>query len=126
MSFNQLKVSPLWDGKCWVLLEDFTYYRIRVPAGFITDFASVPGILTWAVRRWGKHGFAAIIHNWLYWEQPYSRKMCDLIFLSGMLNANVKCGRAYLIYYCVRSFGWFWWKDNYKLKRKGVVRYVKI
>lgn len=126
MTFSQLKVSPLWDGKSWILLEDFSYHSIVVPAGFITDFASVPVAFTWFIRRWGKHGFASIIHNWLYWEQPYSRKFCDLVFLSGMLNTNTKCGRAYLIYYCVRLFGWFWWVDNRKLKRKGVMRYADI
>lgn len=74
---ENLIVSPLPDGNTWVLRRKFSYdvgqegsgETIAVPAGFITDFASVPRPL-WAVfPKWGKYGNAAVIHDYLYWVQ---------------------------------------------------------
>ena len=53
-----LNVSPLPDGKNWVIMKDFGYYvgeedsgnRIDVPIGFITDFASVPSTTAQLLR----------------------------------------------------------------------------
>ena len=73
-----LEVSPLGDGKNWILRDGFYYeyrdinkgsdYRIDVPPKFMTDYASIPAILWWFGKPWGKHGVAAVIHDWLYWE----------------------------------------------------------
>jgi Protein of unknown function (DUF1353) len=47
-SFSKLlEVTPLRDGTNWLLLKDFPYKdemekTINVPAGFVTDFASIP------------------------------------------------------------------------------------
>jgi hypothetical protein len=57
----------------WTLLQPLTYYldrpdgpTIQVVAGFTTDFASVPRPLWWFAGPWGRHGRAAIVHDWLY------------------------------------------------------------
>jgi len=89
----------------WTLLESFTFYldrpdgpTVRVQAGFTTDFASVPRPLWWFAGPWGRHGRAAIIHDWLYQrgtilETPHSppgsgrtpsRAECDEIFRAAM------------------------------------------
>lgn len=115
--FSTLHLAPLEDGKRWILLSDYSYRSITVPCGFVTDFASVPNAFAGIVRRWGKHGPGAVVHNYLYWEQPYSRKMCDLIFLSIMLRCNVKRGRAFMIYYSVRLFGWYYWNEDKQFKQ---------
>jgi len=65
---NELKVKPTEDGKMWILLEDFEYYlgdldsgvSIKVPAGFITDFASVPQFLWWILPPFGKYTKPAV------------------------------------------------------------------
>lgn len=100
---SQLVVSPLSDGRNWRLVKSFTYHigtkfsrhYIRVPKGFVTDFASVPrvtsplvtigallllfthhvwptiiilsvlSILSW-FSPYGRHGKPAVIHDWLY------------------------------------------------------------
>ena len=58
----------------WELCEPMTY-RLRdseptevatVPPGFKTDFASVPRPFWWWIAPWGRHGRAAIIHDFLY------------------------------------------------------------
>ncbi len=45
--FTPLAVTPLEDGKRWRLINSFSYrtrrgVQIGIPAGFVTDFASVP------------------------------------------------------------------------------------
>ena len=103
---RKLDVSPLLNGRDWILNKTFIYHIwsryskeiIKVPAGFITDFASVPRLtnplltllaiifilLDWAwlgisllvlisIASWfspyGKHEKPAVIHDWLYHEK---------------------------------------------------------
>ncbi len=89
---ESLVVTPLPDGKTWILLCDIGYAVgeegsndvVDVPIGFHTDFASVPRPLWAFLPRWGKYGNAAVIHDYLYWEQSRPRKESDSILLEGM------------------------------------------
>ncbi len=116
---ESLVVTPLPDGKTWIILHDFGYEVgdegrgdvNNVPIGTYTDFASIPRSL-WAIfPRWGKYGNAAVIHDWLYWDQSRSRQEADDIFLEGMEVLEVSKWKRYAIYYAVRSFGGFAWRS---------------
>ena len=120
-----LVVTPLSDGKTWIILNDFGYEIgevgsgeiINVPIGTYTDFASIPRPL-WAVfPRWGKYGNAAVIHDWMYWSQSRSRKEADDIFLEGMEVLEVPNWKRNTIYYAVRLFGWLAWRANQRKQR---------
>ena len=128
-----LIVSPLADGKSWVILDDFRYYVgseesddvINVSIGFVTDFASVPRPFWWVIPRWGKYGNAAVIHDWLYWEQgDKDRKQADDILLEGMNVLNVSGWQKTAIYYAVRWFGWMAWFRNKAEKETGFNRII--
>lgn len=117
---ESLIVTPLPDGKTWIILCDFGYEIgvegsgdiINVPIGTYTDFASIPRLL-WAIfPRWGKYGNAAVIHDWMYWNQSRSRKEADGIFLEGMEVLEVSTWKRRTIYYAVRWFGWVAWRAN--------------
>ena len=119
-----LVVTPLPDGKTWIILNDFSYEIgeegsgniINVPIGTYTDFASIPRTL-WAVfPRWGKYGNAAVIHDWMYWDQSRSRKEADDIFLEGMEVLQVPAWKRRAIYSAVRTFGRIAWNSNQKKK----------
>jgi len=121
---ESLVVTPLPDGKTWIILNDFAYEIgeegsgdiIRVPIGTYTDFASIPRPL-WAIfPRWGKYGNAAVIHDWMYWDQSRSRKEADDIFLEGMEVLEVPSWTRKTIYRAVRMFGGFAWRNNRKQK----------
>jgi len=122
-----LLVSPLPDGKSWVIRRDFGYEVgeedsgdvIDVPIGFMTDFASVPRLLWVMIPRWGKYGNAAVIHDWLYWDQSRTRREADQIFLEGMQVLEVSPLKQQLIYRAVRAFGWLAWRSNTKSKALG-------
>jgi hypothetical protein len=130
-----LEVSPLGDGENWILRDGFYYiyrntkdgkdYKIEVPSKFMTDYASIPRIGWWFGRPWGKHGIAAVIHDWLYWEHEISgwdkfeRKHADEIFLNCMLDSHVSKGRARIMYLAVKWFAKGAWKGNKEKKDKG-------
>ena len=124
---NMLLVSPLPDGKTWIIRSDFGYdiggegskETINVPIGFMTDFASVPRILWGAIPRWGKYGNAAVVHDFIYWEQTYPRKRADDIFLEAMRVLGVSKIVCRTIYYSVRLFGALAWRNNAKRKQSN-------
>ena len=125
-----LIVSPLADGRTWVTRKEFGYdigeegsgNSIDVPIGFMTDFASVPRPLWWLIPRWGKYGNAAVIHDYCYWEQRFSRKEADRIFREGMEVLGVpKCKRT-LMYCAVRLGGKCAWWGNERKRDKGISR----
>jgi hypothetical protein len=123
-----LQVAPLPDGRNWVILKDFGYdvgekdsgETINVPIGFLTDFASVPRPFWWFAPKWGLYGNAAVIHDFCYWDQSYSRKKSDDLFREGMRVLKVGRVKTWLLYYAVRYFGCMAWNANRKRKRKGV------
>lgn len=125
-----LLVSPLADGISWVLMREFGYDvgaegsgdMIDVPVGFQTDFASVPRALWWVFPTWGTYGNAAVIHDWLYYEQTRSRKDADEVFLEAMGVLGVPGWKRTLLFMAVRWFGWFAWKRNAEERAIGAVR----
>jgi hypothetical protein len=102
------------DGRALVeLLTPFTYEVgdlgsgdvISVPAGFETDFASVPRPL-WVVEPpLGDAGKAAVLHDWLYETGERSRAEADRIFSEAMQVLEVSAWKRGLIYAAVRAFG---------------------
>jgi len=109
-----LIVTPLPDGKSWELVEPFEYYideekpdgeKIVVPAGFRTDFASIPRF-AWSIigSPWGKYGKAAVIHDYCYYKTLYTRKKCDKIFLEAMKVLGVGWLKRRTMWLAVRLF----------------------
>lgn len=125
-----LLVSPLADGRTWVLRGEFGYDvgtkgsddHIAVPVGFQTDFASVPRIFWTIFPTWGKYGNAAVIHDWLYWDQTRSRAAADKVFLEGMAVLGVNALVRYEMYWAVRLFGWLAWYRNQADRADGFER----
>lgn len=125
-----LLVSPLDDGKTWVLMRDFGYEVgsvgsgdfIDVPIGFMTDFASVPWFAQWWIPKWGKYGNAAVIHDWLYWSHGRTKETSDRILLEAMAVMGVGEIRKYAIYVAVRLFGWWAWRRNQEDRDSGFDR----
>ena len=125
-----LLVSPLADGKTWVLMREFGYEvgaegsddQITVPLTFETDFASIPRPLWAILPKWGKYGNAAVIHDWLYWEQQRPRAAADAVLLEGMVVLGVNTLVRNIIYAAVRLFGWAAWYRNRADRTDGYKR----
>lgn len=116
------------DGRNWKITAPFEYavgaatskLIITIPAGFITDFASIPRIFWNILPPTGKYGKAAVVHDLLYREprllvkgqwRPIVRKTADCILLEAMTVLGVDWFQKDIIYYGVRLGGWLtWWK----------------
>ena len=127
---NILKVAPYGDGVNFCVLEDFKFEYgaedsgaiITVPAGFITDFTSVPRVFWDILPPWGKYGFAAVIHDWLYYDQSLTRDQADDILLDAMSAMGVSEVDRITIYAAVHKAGQHAWDQNAKKKETGFIR----
>jgi hypothetical protein len=123
---QQPKLIPLASGREFVLAESITYrengHTITVPALLRTDFASIPRPLWSIISPLGRHLLAALVHDWLYWEQGLSRAEADRVFLKIMEQRRVLLGVRLAMYYAVRAFGWLAWNSNAAAKERGDIR----
>ncbi len=92
---------------------------VTVPKGFVTDLASVPQIFWSVLPPQGRHGHAAILHDWLYWDQCSSRKISDDVFKAAMEELNVKPMVRSAMYSSVRVFGGSYWHSDASDKAGG-------
>lgn len=79
---------------------------INVPAGFETDYASVPRIPLAYMLFGGVAKKAAVVHDYLYSTKMLGRDMADAVFLDAMEASGVAWWRRRLMYRAVRVFGW--------------------
>lgn len=99
--------------QCVRLMEPFAWRGIVVPAGFISDFASVPAIFDGLIPVFGEYAPATTVHDFLYATQGlfgyFTRKECDDLLLSHMKELGVPWWKRQLMHRAVRlggSPGW--------------------
>ena len=98
------------DANHWALVDPLVYQgakeRFVVPAGFNTDFASVPRVVTWLIPRWGAYTLAAILHDWLADEGVLTgvvtARDADGIFRRVMRESGVPVLRRWMMWAGVR------------------------
>lgn len=95
-----------------------------VPAGFVTDYASVPRFLWSIAPPEGEYDEAAVAHDWLYFTKRFKRDQADKVFLEGMQTCGVNFAKRRAMYRAVRTFGWWPWKFG-KDERNGKFLTVK-
>jgi hypothetical protein len=100
--------------------------EVRVPLGFVTDFASIPRIFWSALPPDGLYTYPAIVHDYLYWEQTVTRSQADDIFRYAMEDFNVPRPSIDAIYTGVRTGGSFAWNGNATRKAAGERRVLRI
>ena len=101
------------DGKRFLLRDlhlEIEGDPIRIPAGTITDFSSIP----WYGRilvRWSKVDIAGVVHDWCYQTGASSRARADaiwrLVAMAGTYHANVF--QAWVGWLALRVGGWIAW-----------------
>lgn len=127
---STLVVSPCADGRTWALTDPFEFHyrvrghicRLRIPQGFLTDFASVPLPFRLVLPPWGKYGRASVVHDWMYWDQTLSRRDADRVFLDAMRTLGVWTPARWTIYAGVRCFGRPAWNSNRAERARGTTR----
>lgn len=119
-------VTVTEHGDYWRLTRPLGYEgntdRWIVPAGFVTDFASIPWWARWVLSPTGKHNRAAVLHDYLYRiavgriesttdpaavrdDLPawLSRRDADRIFLRALRELGVPEWQARTMYLGVRA-----------------------
>lgn len=95
------------------------YRDVRVPKGFVTDFASIPRVFWSALRPDGEYAHAAVVHDYLYWTQKRSREEADSIFKMAMEDLEVDPRTVFILYSAVRAHGESAWDNNARRKSVG-------
>jgi len=104
------------DGRHARLLEPYRRWTVfgvvTVPAGFETDFASIPRLFWSVIPKVGRYNHAAVIHDYLYRTQPdgWTRGMADTVFQDLMREDGVCASRAWTMHRAVRLGGWVTWR----------------
>jgi Protein of unknown function (DUF1353) len=105
--------------------DEAKYYRVDVPVGFVTDFASIPRPFWTLLPRDGEYTYPAIIHDYLYWFQTQSKEAADDILKIGMEEFQVDYWKVLAIYEGVKLGGRSSWDKNAKLRERGERRVLK-
>ncbi|EMZ2673947.1 DUF1353 domain-containing protein [Salmonella enterica] len=117
--FTTPAILEMLEHYRWCVYEPFEFYLsddnsdvIEVPAGFVTDLASVPRIFWTILPPDGKYAKAAIIHDWMYDNALRTKKEADKIFLDGMTVLGVPKWKRTVMYWAVRWFGRGMYRDS--------------
>lgn len=128
------KASDLLGRDYWRVVTAFRFYSkfeneryyALVPAGFLTDGASIPRLLWWLFPPWGRYGQAAALHDRLC-ECPQlfndsvihtvSRKYVDRVLYDAMLYVGVPKWKAKLMYLGVRVYARWPFRRVNRLRR---------
>lgn len=92
---------------------------VDVPTHFVTDLASIPWEFYEYLQPTGPHAYAAVVHDYLYWEQNRPKEQADDILLTIMKEFGVRADKAWAIHKAVQDFGMKAWRDNARLKASG-------
>lgn len=84
---------------------DVACIQIRVPAGFLTDFASVPRWPLTHLLAGDTAHMSAVVHDYLYLHRA-ERAWADAVFLAAMRAERIPAWRRWLMWAAVRAAGW--------------------
>lgn len=100
------EAEGLWEVREPLIFisEEFDF-GVRVPAGFRTDFASVPRLPLVYLATGGIAQAPAVVHDYLYQRGEVSRDVADGVFLEAMAAVGVSWFRRLAMYWAVRVAG---------------------
>jgi hypothetical protein len=119
---------PFADGRNWIVRQPLIYRigqsqdSVIVPAGFVTDLASIPPALQSFIQQNGPYLLPAVVHDYLYWKQSCTRFESDRVLLLGMIENGVESFPRNAIYDAVRAAGFFAWNGNTKERQDRRLR----
>jgi hypothetical protein len=100
------------DGLTYRLMRDwrvrYAGREIVIPAGFESDWASVPRWLWWIIPP-HQYPAASLLHDFLYASEYLKRDWCDRAFRHALLERGASNAYADVCFVAVRSCGWWVW-----------------
>lgn len=93
-----------WQRPKYQLTQTIKCAGHVVPAGFVSDGATVPRILWPIFPPIGRYLKATLVHDY-YLQQGIDRKTCDQHFKQCLIALNVAPWRVNAMFYAVRGYG---------------------
>ena len=118
------------DNREFALVEPMAYeigasgVPIQVPAGFVTDYASIPREFWSLLSPHGRYSRAAVVHDFLYWSQLCSQLQADNLFMIAMKESQVPWTERTAIYEAVRLRGHGAWEENRQQRAQGLPKVI--
>lgn len=115
----------------WRLHADLRYQSavlgkvITVPAGFVTDFASVPRLPFAYLLAGATSVKPSVVHDFLYRSRPHecTRAQADAVLREGSLAIGEPSWRCWMMWFSVRMFGSAAWAaENTATSGRGNAR----
>lgn len=97
---------------------------VTVPAGFVTDYASVPRIPVAYLLAGGCADAAAVIHDWLYTTHEVDRATADAVLREAIIAGGDPVWRAWLMWAGVRLGGFGPWGADGPPQPRMVARQI--
>lgn len=106
------RIAVLIGAMDWTCDEPDSVLSVTIPAGYMTDGATLPQWLWWFLPPWGDPATrAAILHDYLCGmldkgtpiKGAETREACDRQFRLALLAVNVPAWRAWLCWSAVRA-----------------------
>lgn len=114
-SDTPLALSPEPGGRTWRVVNTYTASTpagcLTVPAGTVTDLASIPRPLWTVYPPHGRYTWAAVAHDWLYragrWADgtACTRSEADSVLYDLAIHHGARRSKAWLFWLAVRAAG---------------------
>lgn len=118
MRIKQPKIEPrynaIYGAWGWILLEDYAYKDVLIPAGYWWNGANVPVGFWQLIYPASDQRLVApsLVHDWLYSTHTKSRAESDAMLVSALSDVGVPEYKRVLVEKAVRTFGASAWKDT--------------
>jgi hypothetical protein len=114
-------LKRLITKKRWELTKNISIkiflWKITIPKGTITDFASVPRILKWLLPDDAIYSIASVVHDYLYHTHKTSKWLADAFFYEILKMEKIRKPIAFIMWLAVFLFGYFAWANGYKTNK---------
>lgn len=107
-----LPAADEWELKAPLIWQLRGGNQLIVPAGFITDLASIPRIFQNLLSVTGRSRRAAVAHDWLYCSHLIPRKEADQFLKEALICEGVSGFTAWLYWAGVHIGGSSPWNEN--------------
>lgn len=139
MSLQLIKPSEWWQPAQFKTMHEKTIQGVVIPAGFVTDGASIPfwlpvmGILLLLIAHWlpvfyipalglvlalslfprfGKTFDAALLHDFLLTQNPEKWRYANRMFLRQLKADGIHRWRAYTMFCAVSIYQFIKWRNS--------------
>lgn len=121
MFLTRLQLTDRPEPDLWTVAAPLVWEcpagHITVPAGFVTDLASIPRVLRnlpWLDPN-GLSRRPAVLHDYLYGSNPgrvFGKQFADSLLASALVSEGASQTVAQTFYYAVHWFGASSWDDD--------------